>query len=495
MSDTPDRIRRRRRSMLIGLIVLLGVVVRLAFLFQPIRYDEATTYLAFVRPGLSTLLKTYDGPNNHVFHSLLMWLTTRIGWYDWALRLPAFAAGAAVPWLTYRAGRLLHGRRPALLGAALAAASVHLIEYSTNARGYSLVTCFTLLQVLLGLRIVRSARHDAFAWFALVTALGLYTVPTMLYPTVATALWMLIVALSSRGTPWRTLLTRGPVYAVATIVLASAFYAPILLQTGGWDSLVHNRWVQPIDDLANWRASVLRTGGELVDEWSLGLSRPVLALLALLAIVAFIRSIVRRDARGTWFVVAVVSALGVVFIQRVAPFPRVFCYLLPMFFLAASAGGEPLLRRMKRSIFAAITLATCAGLIGYATVARLPERAARFDKFPEARRVIEYLDRTMTPSDTVALGVVPEGTLRYEWQRARRPMLKYEGGKARVLLVTQTDEPPLLAMRYARMTTAAFGPPVLLIEIDRARVYEARPISGVTPEPLKTREQARKKTR
>ena len=66
------------------------------------------------------------------------------------------------------------------------------MHYSNNARGYTLVALFTLLTLILG-DIVRKEKN-LFAWglISLFSALGLYTVPVMLFPFGVLFVWLFL---------------------------------------------------------------------------------------------------------------------------------------------------------------------------------------------------------------------------------------------------------------------------------------------------------------
>src|SRR5204863_5259896 len=122
-------------------------------------------------------------PNNHVFYSLLAKTTSSLAaWQPWALRLPAAVAGIAIIPLTWAVGRRYADRETALLGAALAGASTPLILYSTNARGYSLVVVLFLCLLLYADRLRDTPTIRGYGVFAMLSALGLYTIPVMFYP-------------------------------------------------------------------------------------------------------------------------------------------------------------------------------------------------------------------------------------------------------------------------------------------------------------------------
>ena len=121
----------------VWLITALAAIGRMADLRQPMRYDESVTWAYFVGRPWSTVVGSYQFPNNHVFFSVLAKLTSSLAPFQpWALRLPAFIAGVAIVPLTWAVGRRFASPAVGLLGAALAAGSTSLMLYSTNARGY-----------------------------------------------------------------------------------------------------------------------------------------------------------------------------------------------------------------------------------------------------------------------------------------------------------------------------------------------------------------------
>ena len=119
--------------------------MRWAPLFQPIRYDEAATWIDYASQPLAQALSDYRFPNNHLFHTLLVHVSAALfGDSPWALRIPAFVAGVLVVPLVWAVGRALYSQSAGLISAALAATSASLTLYSTNARGYTMLCCLTL---------------------------------------------------------------------------------------------------------------------------------------------------------------------------------------------------------------------------------------------------------------------------------------------------------------------------------------------------------------
>ena len=232
------------------LVTLVAVLVRLEFLFQPMRYDESVTYAHYASRPWYIALTTYTAPNNHVLHSELVHLTTAVlGGSEWAVRLPAFVAGILLVPATYVAGRALHGKHAGLVAAALVAASSVLVEYSTNARGYTLLAlCFVLL-LALGTRLLRSSNPAEWLAFAVLGAIGLFTVPVMLYAFGALATWLgLSFLIAGEG---RLLRRRLLPSVAAAALLAAIAYAPIVAASGP-SSLVGNEFVQSLTGASSW---------------------------------------------------------------------------------------------------------------------------------------------------------------------------------------------------------------------------------------------------
>src|SRR5262245_2123319 len=210
------------------------------YLGQPMRYDESITYLLFVRRPWADALSLYTYPNNHVFHTLLAKASVTVfGDAPWAIRLPAFLAGVLVVPATYAAARALYGARAALVAAAIVAASGALTLYATNARGYSLVVLAFLLLVVIGARLLNGGPSSLWFTFAVVAALGLWTVPTMMYPLGTVAVWLALSLLIDRRTgELRRLGTALGVTAALTILA----YWPVITREGV-GAITRNRFV------------------------------------------------------------------------------------------------------------------------------------------------------------------------------------------------------------------------------------------------------------
>lgn len=128
--------------------------------------------------ALGVAISNYDLPNNHLFHTLLVKVSTQIfGNHLWSLRLPAFVAGVALVPVTAGLVARLANRHAGLIAAALVAGSAPLISFSVRARGYKIVGLAFLVLVWLGHRIMDSD-GSLVLWigFAVTAVIGIWTV-------------------------------------------------------------------------------------------------------------------------------------------------------------------------------------------------------------------------------------------------------------------------------------------------------------------------------
>jgi 4-amino-4-deoxy-L-arabinose transferase-like glycosyltransferase len=328
--------REPRATVLAGAaIIVTAVAVRVAYLDVPMRYDEATTYNNFVSKPLYVALANYATPNNHLLHTFLAKVSVSVfGNEPWAVRLPALVAGIALVPATFALTRVLYGRIAALLAAALVAASSTLVEYSTNARGYTLVALATVVVLIAAARAVEDDTVGAWAAIAAVGALGLYAVPIMIYPLGGTFVWIVVSGwLADR--PLRPLLTRLGAAALAATILTLLLYAPVYAASGV-RSVTANEFVEP----RTWSTFFDLFPGHVSDTvgtWTRDL--PFLASMLLgVGLLAGIAATpwVSRFPVPVLLAVAV-WALPVIALQRVVPYTRVWLFLVPL--AAATTAG------------------------------------------------------------------------------------------------------------------------------------------------------------
>ncbi len=336
----------------IVLMTLIAGILRWPYLNDPIRFDEAHTYLSYAKMPWFVGLSVYNDPNNHVFHTLLVHLSASLfGNAEWVIRLPAFVAGVLLVPLTFLAGRATAGREAGIAAGTLVAVSSALTEYSVLGRGYTMICCFTIINLLLATRLLR--RQIGWEWglLSLISAIGLWTIPIMVYPNILVWGWLLLSGLS--GNRWQTQRVRFAMQWSLSVVMVGVltliFYAPVIA-VSGMESLTTNGYVQALvwaefghhlrSGLMEWRHFLLR-------DWPLSTT----ILFTGFALRGCIAGNNNQDHWRQIFpkLLPLFGVAVLVVIQRVVPPPRVGLFFIPLLALLAGAGFRSFLQNINSS--------------------------------------------------------------------------------------------------------------------------------------------------
>lgn len=437
LRDVGEAVKREDRIHLGALLslLLLAVAARLYLLFQPMRYDEAWTFTAYVAKPLLIGLSDYSTPNQHIFHSLLVRLSYLLfGNQPWAIRLPALLTGVSLVPATYAVARIYYNKYAALLAAGLAASSSHLISYSTNARGYTLVSLVFLLTLALAPYLIKSENTAAWLLFAVLSALGFYTIPIMLYPFGVVLTWLLLSIIFHDNGPRRgRLLVNLLISLAVTTVLTFGLYLPVFV-VSGFGAVTSNRFVAPLawsQFVTQFPASLYLTWG--MWNWWLGWVKPVL-------VIGFFASLFFHRRLAAYHVpvwgAAVVWLAPILLIQRVAPFERVWMFLLPLYLTLASSGLIHLLKTVglkatnyKSAVFA-VAVVGLSGVLCLNVVRAMSGHylsahyLSETDTFRDAQAITIFLKDHLQPGDKV-LSAAPSTTiLKYYFMVYRVPVEK-----------------------------------------------------------------------
>ena len=489
------------------LILLLGIGLRIAFLFQPIRHDEAFTVTNYASKPLFVGLSNYSFPNNHLFHTFLVHIAYLLfGDREWAVRLPAFFSGIALLPAAYLLIRTLYNARIALLSLSLIAISSPLIEYATNARGYALIGLFFLIQ----LGLVNHLKHhpSAAGWIAytLAGALGLYTVPVMLYPLAfSTTYFALSVfvgdAAQPRTTQYRNLLLSG----IATLGLTALLYAPTLLGSGT-HALFSNRFVKSAPTWSSLFEGLSQSWRDLLQEWTLDYPLPLILVLALSLIAGLWRYRTIAAHRIPLPLAACIIPILLI-AQRVVPPERVYLFLLPLV-LSWTAMGIAVLcdavsgraistqrrkdaKTQKRHPIGHLsdtnkdhhpctrhTLIPILILIAIALPGAIRNLSGYYPYGPgtlyHAEAIAQYLKPQLMPHDRV-LTIATAAPLEYHFNRHQAPIAALrtplDNAERIFLIVMQTKYTLEDVLSLAQIPPEAFTPPRLLQPYDSATLY------------------------
>ena len=409
------------RSDWVGLAALTGLAgaLRIPLLSQPMRDDEASTFIEYIARPIYVTLSFYNGPDNHLLHTLLVRISYGLlGNHPWNLRLPALAAGILLVPATYVASRCLYRTGSGLLAAGLVASSSILIEFSTNARGYGLFALEVLLLVAVASYAMRHQNWAAWFLLGVLAAAGFYTMPIMLYAFGGIAVWILLCALMGDGLPSARGVIAGLSAACALGALATLeFYSPVFAVSGPRAVLV-NKWVKA-SPFPVFLHNLPDTLAATWQQWMRDMPWIAVVVLGLgfAAGVAFHGRCSRQ--RVPLLVGMALWIVPVILIQRVAPYERVWLFALPLFYIVASAGIALAIELLLRSVGGQRALAYGAVAVSLA-LAMLVHHANSVYRLNEGRGLEQmtlYLQKSLQPGDSVLVELPSDGPLLYYFKK------------------------------------------------------------------------------
>jgi hypothetical protein len=468
--------------------VLAGAALRIAYLNQPMRYDEAHSYLAYASQPLRLVVADYTEPNNHVLHSVLVHLTTQFGGSaPWAIRIPALIAGVMMLPLTYVAALALFGRATSIASVLLVAVSSQLIFYSTNARGYTMLGAAFLTLLLLAERARRDDNVAAWSLMIPVAALALWTLPSAVFPIGAVLLWLgICAAIGDCRAPRRVALGRLTLVAVSAGLLTLALYAPVI-RYSGWRALM-----SPPDVLRVNGLSKLVVGlGSLAWRWSRDAAQdiPLWGVILIVGGIAVALAPPRRPnrARIPPLVIALAWSLVLVLFTRAIPPTRVWLFLIPLVLMTAADGfvraGEVLNRRRQHvgeaaaiALTALIAMLTFRNQLAAQSISEMDDTGTLRD----AAGLAAYLAPRLTPGDRVLYLRPPDPLLQYYFMRTgiRQEFLDAPDSTTTRLFVVVKDryrETVSDIVTRRRVDRSRFGEPVLRERFREASLFEMPP--------------------
>jgi 4-amino-4-deoxy-L-arabinose transferase-like glycosyltransferase len=329
------------------LVFLVFFITNLFFINQPIKYDEAQSFLSYSSNPLYIIVSKYY-PNNHVFHNILVHpFYLALGLKEWVLRIPVLIFGSFLVVLVFLLAKRLFDKQVAYLSAVFVASSFHIIDYATNARGYIMIAVFTIVLIICLLKLIEHKSPFYSALFVLASTLGFYTNPTFLYPFFGLNLWFFWRATFAAGEGnkprlLREFFTLNTVTAVLTLLV----YFPIILGSG-IKELVANDVVKTYPNWDSFFADFSLMLVQLYDRWFFmypSLLKPVVLVCFFLG--AFLPTQPKK-VRFSLLLALVIGILLINFGKRVVGFPRVYLYFYPVFLIYASAGICHLLKSIR----------------------------------------------------------------------------------------------------------------------------------------------------
>ena len=404
----------------LALITLVGFIARLQFISQPMRDDESTTTMLYALKPFYIGLSIYVKPNNHLFHTLLVHIFTKIaGTAEWAIRTPALTAGLILVPLTYELVRRFTSTTAALWASALISASSVMVEYSTNARGYTIICCATAVILIAGCEMLRNASPRWFAIFALAASIGCWTIPVFLLPLGGTAMWVCWMSFGRsrrfRRVFWTRLIITGAITVAALVVV----YLPPLA-TSGLNGVLHDGYFDPHDFLSFLSYNEIG----FARTWALWTRDLPTWWARIMPIAFFIALAIHGRLRA--LVICLVSWTILLFIawRYVTP-ERTWLVFMPVFLGGAAAAPAYFFDRVfraRRRLLAACAIALLTSVAFAIPVVRNRSILAsnQTGVLKSASAIVQYLDQRHIPPSLVFRDPDYDFPLQYYYWRRNR---------------------------------------------------------------------------
>lgn len=339
-------------------ILAWAAALRLIFLREPIRFDEAASALYYGDRSLAHALGGMSGNANHVLASASIWLAVRLlGWSEAAVRLPTLLCGVALCWFLYAGLRWYSDDAvTALSGAAVAAVSPWLVFFSVNARGYVWQAACVALLAPLVLAFRRGVRIPAGALGAGVgalTAAGAFAVRSMLVP--ALGLFAGGALLTLRQDRRREAVRFHLAWAASAAVLTLAVFSVAAAANGLTGLMGH------VENMRQPRGVALgETVSAYADVWpllfgSLGGGAAWIAGAALAA--GSVRAWRRLLPWAVLLAAVLLAGLAITAVVRVGLYARVLLPLSALLIPVLSVSGQGLPRQVRWGLLALLLIA------------------------------------------------------------------------------------------------------------------------------------------
>ena len=437
----------------LAIILGIGLVLRVYFLSQPMRYDESFSFMIFADRSWKDVF-FYPLPNNHVLHTLLVRMTTLLFGSDPIfIRMPAFLAGLfTIPMAFAVCRKLSPEPQSGLVAAMVMSVFPYLVLYSTMARGYSLIVLLSLAMIWGGVKVAEATTIRRCMGLGLIAALGIFTIPTMVFAVAGVYLWVVLLIFYRTGSFFFAIRHFILPCGGMTMAMSVLFYLPVVAITGGITPIVANRFVAglPYDNFFSQLGPHLITTLQDVIR-----NVPPVLLLGggILILVGFATAVKRRLLSALLLLPCmIIGSVAVLFAKHSIPFARTWIFFLPAVFImidiglvSVAAGFRPRFRCAP--IFAATLLSAVAAgtLIRNNTIAAYSDTG----HFPEAEQVVMSLVPILEKNDKVRVHLPADMPVYYYMRRYGIPNSIHSGKReSDGIRVFHSEKKPIFSRRH-----------------------------------------------
>jgi len=223
--------------------IIIGISFRIYNLQLPITWDAAYTYLNFLDEGISEIFN-YKTPNNHQFYSIITKLIINIlNDNIYTLRLAAIFFGSINLILIFFIVKYISKKSMGVISSLLMSTLPIIIHYDSVARGYSIITTCSLLLLLFAFKFIKTNSLKVFIPMIFISAIGIFTLPTFIFPFFGTTLWFFYHLFVSLRWSFKKTSSILLIFNFCTFFLSWIFYSPTILFTNGINKLIKNKYI------------------------------------------------------------------------------------------------------------------------------------------------------------------------------------------------------------------------------------------------------------
>lgn len=355
-----------------------------------------------------------------------------------------------------------------------------MIEYSTNARGYTLVTLCFLLLLILGLGLIDQPTLRGWLLFAAIGAVGFYTIPIMLYAFGIAAVWLaLSLVVRHRSlTPLKGLIAATALCAGLTLVL----YLPVFI-VSGVQSVTGSEFVTAL----SWNDLAQKLPESIAATWDMW-NRHLPGFVTISLVLGVILSILLHRRSAVFpvpMLIAILLCSPVLLIQRLAPYPRIWLFLLLVYAVLGAAGWVALVHRLSLRRLKAMPVSILAVVLCIALTLTLPldNQVNPFDEIgvEDNAREITLSIKSLLQTERSSIQVLPPSeTLIFYFEKYGVPLNLFPKQLDEVnadLLLIDVTMPEYTLDRLMRLLEdyhvdfSPYGTPQLLQTLPFAQIY------------------------
>jgi mannosyltransferase len=234
-----DFLKKNKIAITLFLVLALAAALRIFKIGdESFWMDEYVTWYSLERSSFHEMIAKSLFVGHYPFYFILIraysWLA---GSSDISLRLFSAIFGVLTVYFSFLVGKKMFSSKVGLLSAFFVALSPIMIEYSQEARMYTLISFLALASLLAFLRVRESGYRQGLLWLGLALFFGAYTHAYFLFFLFALGIWMLFES-------YRLGALRRVVFLLSALALSSS---PLL-----WSTLSGMIWPRQFFPISTW---------------------------------------------------------------------------------------------------------------------------------------------------------------------------------------------------------------------------------------------------